>query len=223
MRLVIFTAVVGLETDTLRPPETEDTGLDLRCFTDQAIEVDRWKMIPITPAGDPRAQARMFKILAHQSAPDADASIWVDASFQIIADLAAVAREWLGRAPIVAFRHPHRDTIVEEGDEVVRLGLAPRDLIDRQIERHRERGFDPDRQALITSSGFCLRLHSPEVERFNQIWWDEFSAAGHYRDQMSIDFALWRAGLRAAHFKGHYRENPHVNFRPTRGPAGRHL
>lgn len=216
MRLVVFTTVLGKVTDPLKEPEPAYPNVEYRCFTDQRLSSQRWTIVRVPRSTYPCFDSRRMKILSHKTVPDADITLWIDAAFQIHCDPRAVACQWLQNSDIAALRHPHRDNIEQEGRQIIKLGLAPQDPILAQIEDYARQGFPAHSQKRITSTGLCLRRHSPQVRRFNETWWELFSATGHTRDQMSVDFALHKTGLKVAYFPGHYRDTQMATFHTDR-------
>lgn len=220
MNLVVFTAMFG-KTDLLRPHTVwSGAASAFRCYTDNPrLKVEGWEMVVMPSEADPVRQARRTKILAHITEPDAEASLWIDAAFQ----LDEIPVERLKAEYKCALRHPDRATVFEEGIELVRLGLCSQAAILKQLADFRDQGFDPSQprgwpsNAGLTSTGFLLRLHNASVKRFNECWWNAFVAGGHTRDQMSVDFAAWQAGdIPVRYLIGHYRDNPYATWSPQR-------
>lgn len=219
MNLVVFTTVLG-NTDPLRPIRRPNPSVRYLCFADRPMRAAGWEVIRIAPDPPLHIQSRRLKILAHETLAlwRPTVSLWMDAAFELHADPAAVAAEWLGdyRVDMVALRHPHRNRLIDEGEQIIALGLADPGLIARQIADARAAGFPVDDQPAITSTGFCLRRHTDAVRRFNDRWWELFVAAGHGRDQMSVDWALWDCPVWLRYLNGHYRDNPYARWHPAR-------
>ena len=220
-RVVVYTAWTGQYEDQVRPPRCGPCdNVEFYCYTDDPHwSVPGWTPRLVPPAPCPALQARRIKILGQQLF-DADISLWLDASFELYVDPRQIIDRWIPPANIVALPHPDRQTYIEEGHEIVRLGLAPADAIERQITQYTIEGFDASQQQRITSTGFLLRRHTAGVLHFNRTWWHLFEAAGHTRDQMSVDYALWLTGQTPAYIGGHYRDNPYARYyRPTPKPV----
>lgn len=214
MNLVVFTTILGPDTDRLRSIRRPNPDVHYICFTDQRVEAVGWDIIQVLPEAKPNIHSRRLKILAHQTlAPwQPDVSLWMDAAFELHCDPVPVMHKWLEGVEMVALRHPHRDNIKEEGAQIIKLGLADATLIERQIADARDAGFPVDAQAAITSTGFCFRRHTERVARFNECWWRLFTKAGHGRDQMSVDWALWECSVPLRYLEGHYRDNPYARW-----------
>ena len=49
----------------------------------------------------------------------------------------------------------------------------------------------------------------PQIEELNELWWSEISAHSR-RDQLSLDYVLWRLGIRPAHFPATVYTSPEL-------------
>jgi hypothetical protein len=164
---------------------------------------------------DARMRSRRIKILAdHALLESTDLLLWHDAAFRMDSDPREVARQVLGTSDILALRHPDRDQIEDEAIAIARHGYADLHTLRAQIATYRAAGFT---QEAITSTGYFLRGRSAAVRTFEAAWWHEVER-WCWRDQMSVDFALWRAGLSVRYIEGHYRHNPYAKwYPPVRG------
>lgn len=217
MKLTVLTTVIG-RTDRLRTPTSLNPEVEYVCYTDDlTLRVSGWRMVPVVVDEDPVKVSRRIKILAHEYVPPyPDVICWMDAAFELAVDPVQIAQRWLWTADIMALAHPDRTNFEDEGAELIRLGRAPAALIEAQIAAYHEAGYSREIQKQITSTGLSLRRNSPRVRYFHRRWWDALEAAGHTRDQMSIDFVAWRTGIDIAYLTGHYRNNPYARWFPQR-------
>lgn len=213
MKLVVFTSVLG-NTDPLRVPTHVGRNVTYYCFCDRPMtRTGPYRAIPYPVGASPALASRALKIrMDHPLLRDADVVLWHDAAFQLHTDPVAVANALLGDADMVAFRHPHRNQIAEEAEVIGRLGYAPAEVLAAQVQTYHDEGFT---QTAITSTGYSLRRRTPRVEAFNALWWEEVSRWS-YRDQMSVDYAIWKTGLHVTYIPGHYRDNPFATWHPFR-------
>jgi len=212
--IVAFTSVLG-ETDPLRRPTLVGPGVRYLCFCDRPLPPAPPYEQVIYPVGaeGPALASRALKIrMDHPLLLDADVVLWHDAAFQLHTDPAKVTRTFLGATDMVAFRHPHRDRIADEATQIAKLGYAPADVLAAQVATYDAEGFT---QTAITSTGYSLRRRTPAVEAFNAQWWAEVER-WTYRDQMSVDYAIWKTGLQVAYIPGHYKDNPFATWHPFR-------
>lgn len=212
MTLTVFTTVLG-QTDQLRKPTVVNRDVRYVCFADQPFRIRPYECV-LVGTQTARSTSRELKILAnHPALGDPDITLWHDASFQLLVDPLDLVGSLLDGTDMVAFRHPHRDRIEDEADAIARLGYADPLILLRQVAAYRAAGFIDQRA--ITSTGFCLRRMTPTIQAFNACWWQEVQT-WCWRDQMSVDYALWKTGVRSAYIPGHYRDNPYAKWRKQR-------
>lgn len=208
MRLTVFTCVVG-QTDPLRKPTVVTPDVRYICFTDRVMHVPPYEIVRVPTGLDARLTSRQIKILAdHPLLLQADVTLWHDAAFRLDCNPVRVANTLLGDGNMVALRHPHRNTIEEEATAIEKWGWMSRATMDAQIAAYRADGF---KQTQITSTGLCFRRRTPALERFNHFWWSQVSQWG-WRDQMSVDYALWKTGVVPTYIPGHYRDNTYAKW-----------
>lgn len=211
MKLIVYTAVIGPNTDKLRDPTTVNPGVEYLCYTDQPIKSNIWRIIPIEKdVPDDCRFSRKVKILCQKYAAGAEVSLWLDAAFQLEVDPVSIANQYLWPVDMIALRHPHRDNIVAEAKQVCEFGLAPADQVQAQVARYQQTGFVAQ-QRTLTSTGLCMRRHCERVFEFSRMWWSELEQ-GCCRDQISIDYCIWRTKLEVKYIEGHYRDNPYARF-----------
>lgn len=211
MKLTVVTAIVGT-TDALKRPTVVNPRVRYVCLSDRPQAIRPYKCILV---GDPHGLgapllSRQLKILIDHPALDApDVVLWHDAAFRLDYDPVRLIDEWLSPdVNMLAFQHPHRTQIEDEARAIAKWGWLPLETMQRQIAQYRGEGF---RQAMITSTGFCLRRLTPKIRAFNAFWWDEVRRWG-WRDQLSVDYAIWRCGIRLRYIPGHYRDNPYAKW-----------
>ena len=213
---VIFTSILG-QTDRIKPPLIHrwgvGSGLRFVCLTDNPTLVcPPYEMVVIdtTPLG-PCLTSRQIKILANHPALGSPAiTLWHDAAYQLTIDPRIAVRQALRQADMLALRHPSRDRIEDEAIACAQFGFAPLDQLERQVAAYRASGWVD--QTCITTTGYCIRRHSPAMAAFNARWWAEVEH-WTYRDQMSVDYALAQhPSIRVAYLTGHYRRNPYAKW-----------
>ena len=202
MRIVIYTAITD-GFDSIKPPLFTAQNCDYVCFTDNPqAKAEGWQIRtlpqPFTPEGpdgkklDGNRLAKHPKVMPHLYLPDYNYSIWIDGSFQIIDDFPKIAERVLVKDNLAAFVHPEkRSSVFDEAKECMRLCKGCADQIQPQVDRYKAEGFN--RAAGIPACGILIRNHmAPEVIRAMELWWEEIQN-GSERDQISFDYACWKA------------------------------
>ena len=191
--VTVYTAVAG-GYDKVRPPR-KATAQRHVLFTDTADRVSGWEIRPFdTVLADPTRTAKAPKVLAHRYAGEGDWSIWVDGNVELIAPAQTLTAE-VERAgcSIGLFRHPERYCAFDEAVTCIKRGKDEAETIAAQLARYESEGFP--RQFGLAECNVIVRRHNdPIVKLAMEIWWEEIEK-GSKRDQLSFNYALWRAGL----------------------------
>lgn len=217
-RVVVATAVIGQHTDRLRPPRVVAQELTYVCFSDQPVACAPWvvRRVRVSAGQMPVWTAREIKLRLHRHLPTAEVTIWQDAAYQLSVHPRVFVPP-LAHADVWMLPHPDRSTVVAEAAELGRLGIVPDDRSGRQAEAYVAHGLPADPP--LASTGLLVRRHTPAVLAFNERWWSELVAWGHPRDQMSVNYAAWREGIRIGWLDGHYRDNPYARWHSARVAA----
>lgn len=199
--MIVYTAIMGkLEKlyDPLKPDRSKDQYI---CFTDQKIRSRNWEIRPaVYRHEDGRLAARQHKVHPHVLFPGAEDSIWMDANMQLTVDPEVVRIKARG-FELVGLVHPKNDSVEQEAAQIHASLKIPLELLCWMIANYRADGFVPP--SLVTSTGFLYRKHTPAMRQFHEIWWKEILVC--IRDQMSVDYSAWKAGVQMRHFAGHFR------------------
>ena len=102
------------------------------------------------------------------------------------------------------FRHPNRDCLYDEALVCAKTGLDNPEVIIAQVKKYEEEGFGRNRG--LCEGSFILRRHTAQVEAFNNYWWSEYCRHSA-RDQISMFYALDKAGLIPRVIEAQYDEN----------------
>jgi len=159
---------------------------------------------------DPRRQARQHKCLAHALFPDSEFTLWLDGSLTPLVSPEQMI-SLLGANDIAAFDRRKRRCAYAEAAEMARKRRDDPRLIHRQARRYHREGYPPDHGLCATTA--VLRRTCPQIEGFNELWWSEI-ARGCNRDQVSVNYCLWRLGLKWSALPGRWNRSPWFDWRP---------
>jgi hypothetical protein len=185
---VIYTAIFG-DSDNLKEPYKVTPDWKYVCFTDNPdLRSNVWEII-VVPPEEPRKQSRYYKINNHF--PEAEITIWVDATFEIRRDLNLFTLNktdgiWLNE-------HPMRQCAYEELEVVKNKGLDSPEFLDSRIAKYREEGF-PEQFGLWRCGIIIRNPRNPLVTKLCETWWKEIEE-GTWRDQAALSYACWKNGL----------------------------
>ncbi len=188
-RVVVYTAIFDGYDDLIPHEPTE--GVRFVCFSDGPLFARPWEVRVVERALSPRRENRRYKILAHNFI-DADCSIYIDGNIKLLVDPRELVRRYLADSLLALFKHPFRDCLYEEGYAIAEAELDDPETVLAQLARYRKAGYPRDNG--LHAGNIILRRHTKEVARFNELWWQEV-ARGSERDQVSLDYALWKVGL----------------------------
>jgi hypothetical protein len=193
MKKILYTAIIG-NYDSLEPVEERfHDGWKLRCFTDQPINSDHWKIIQIDRGDIPAvAMARKIKILSHDYLPDAGVSIWVDANRKIKAPLDLIMKR-LGHKDFICFRHPKRDCVYQEMEACLKYKKADPQKIALQRVAYLNQGI-PSHLGL-QYTGLLLRHHTERTIQINRLWWELMKEHDTWRDQLTLPLVFWKSKI----------------------------
>lgn len=149
---------------------------DIKCYTDDKL-------------GNPHYSSRLYKILSHIYDPG-EWSVYVDADIFLPEGMEEKLIEELNESGMAVgvFKHPWRDNIFDEAEEVVRLGKDEAKNVTDVMEYYKEHEYErPDMG--LAACGVLVRNNYLAGD-FNERWWMEL-CTGSKRDQLSFPIAFY--------------------------------
>lgn len=195
-RIAVYTALFG-DYDEIKEIKKTNRQCDYFIFTDQIIpDNSGWKKrefeFPDEIKNDNTLKNRYLKTHPHLLFPDYEYSIYLDSVFVIRLDIMRL----MGRMGEKIFGLFHHHANVQcsyvEADRVKRLGLAPREIVEEQVNSYKNEGFP--KNFGFFECGCIVRKHNDLccVNVMNT-WWNEIYFRAH-RDQLSFTYSLWKNG-----------------------------
>jgi hypothetical protein len=214
--LVVYSTIFG-RTDPLHEP-LRPGNTRFVMFTDQPLVSKHWEIIRVGPFEAPKRECRKLKQPSHLVFPEADATLWIDASYTLLVDPLSILAQYPGE--MYGFRHHKRDRIKDEAPAIVAAGKGKADAIYAQLAAYQADGWDTDAnpQREITNGGFLLRRSTDTVRSFNDLWHHEVQTRT-LRDQMSIDYCAHKAGVGIQHLPGSPKANPFARIHYCKNPT----
>lgn len=212
MKIIVYTANIG-NYDAPEIPLFMQQNPDIEFWyitTDTTYRSNDWNVkfvndMPLTTE-EPQRAARYFKLQPHKCLPPHDISIWFDSCLTLrIPDYKHFVEVNLLKpeSDMVAYRHPRRTCLYEEGKVCASQGLDNSIRIKRQMERYKKAKF-PVNFGLY-DTGFIIRRNNALMQHFNDLWYRELQS-GSKRDQLSHGYALWKTGIKISAFIGGARK-----------------
>ncbi len=171
--------------------------IDFVCFTDDPeLRSDFWsvKLVPKSLLDPPRA-AKEIKALAHRFLPDHDWSLYLDNTIRLKIAPARLFDDLLApsRPPLVCFRHPQRDCVYQEAEEVIAFGYDRPERVREQMWRYRRLGY-PAHNGLAKLALLLRRHRDPSLPPVLERWHQQVLRYS-VRDQLSLNPVAWFDGF----------------------------
>ena len=189
---VAYTYIFG-GWDWLKTPIKSTPGWKYICFTDEdnpwlpGFPQRDWQIVKVKTHLTPKREAGYYLTHGTDHFPEADLILSVTGQCHIIGDLNEFAK--LMPNDYALMHHPKRNCTYKEASAVKRHGKDLPEVIDKQMERYRADGF-PEANGMV-QTGIILRRNTPQVKRFEHLWWDEIEK-GSQRDQLSWNYTHWK-------------------------------
>lgn len=224
--VVVYTCDVG-GVDWLHRPQMQTPGARFVRFSDRpSFRQSPWehRPLPPLPAGlSPRLKSRFPKILPHRVLPDAEVTIWIDASVMVLADLTPLVEEFRqSGAALALFRHPTGRSVNAEIDAVLARGFLDG---EKHADALRDRyGRVGNLDTPISENTILFRrAGAPGLDAAMENWWHEVTTECQ-RDQISLPSALDAHGVSVHYWGWHFdeagspwfRRIPHRHADPVR-------
>jgi len=215
MKRVVYTVLAG-HKEYLNNPFV-DVGIssdyDRICFTDNPnLKSEVWSIWLLDSYGlKPELESRRPKILPHRFLDNYDVSLYIDNTVKFKQDPTLIFEQYgQSDSPMVCFKHPWRNCIYEEGEEVIKQGLDKEERVRTQLDFYFEQGF-PQEAGLIAGT-ILLRLHEdPKLIKVSEEWMEHVL---HFskRDQLSFNFVAWHRKFQPQLFEGSLTENSLISW-----------
>jgi len=201
MKIVVYTSIVPGGFDKLGPAKHSSENISYVCFTDDPSKIKflyssyaNWEIKKIEREyDDPGRDAKKVKILCHKFV-DADISFYADANI-VFGWNPENLLNFVDGTDLALHIHPYYKSIYVEGGVVMNWDKPG--LVRKQLEKYKEDGFSGslDGKFPMFAGGFIVRKHTKLIEEFNINWWNEVESHSK-RDQLSLNYTLWRMGLK---------------------------
>ena len=209
--LILYTSITG-QYDSI-PQILPEQGVQYWLFTDDpSLHVPLFwnKAVLPNPHGlSTRRLSRIPKLQPHVFLPRHAVSVYIDANITQRRPIRQFALECIRDFPFAAHAHPNTNCLYAEADKCIQLCLDDEEIIRSQMNRYRTNGFP--KEFGLTENGFLVRRNIREVNRFNDMWSEEYSA-GSQRDQLSMMYSLWHTGLGIYIIQQNSRINPYYKI-----------
>ena len=168
-----------------------------------------------------RLRSKYFKMNTHWEHPEFSAYIWIDGAYTVHpVELRKWMIEQLGSADCAFFKHPERQTIVQESDvitEAVALGMPylvvrySGEPMKAQVDSYVAEGLPVDKFFLL-NGGLFIRRNLPHVNAAFDHWFIE-NFKWTIQDQLSLPYILWKHNVTWRVLEGSIWSGPYHSYR----------
>jgi len=193
---VIFTFIFN-GYDSFKNPIAVSSGWDYLCMSDCNLGSKIWKPVDITEKLKhikcPKRKASFLKIAHYEFiSSEYDICMTLDGSMLLNTDLNEFMKEnWGEGTDLLIARHPKRNCIYDEAIAVLKYQLDTVKNVIPHMERYMREGF-PRHQGLYGTRMMIKNNKSKNLRRVCEIWAKEY-LNGSRRDQLSLNYAIWKA------------------------------
>lgn len=189
----IYTVITG-GYDTLKEPFMKSEGWDYICFTDDpGLTSTTWEVRQVEAEPNAQRLQRRIKIMAHEYLPEYRYTIYIDGSTRQLLDFNMLIREIGYAGGMVLKKHAKRHCVYEEIAACVKLNKDARKILMEQMDNYQNKWKYPSNNGLY-ETGILIRENCPLVNNLCEHWYSELCLYS-VRDQVSLPFALWNAGI----------------------------
>lgn len=205
-KIVIFTAIIGKQYDSLYQPLVDNANVDFVCFVKKGDKsedmVGKWKIRELVEYEhkDNTRMARYVKMHPHSLLPEYDYCVWIDGNIQIVGEyFYTVVREKIQSHTLVSsMRHPHMDCTYDDAYVCIASHKDSAIRIFLQILYLKIKGFPPN-FGLYETNVFFRDNKNEKVLAFNNLWWKLLSRLSR-RDQLGCTYSMWKVGIPINYF-----------------------
>jgi len=212
--IIVYTCNFG-RYESVKAPVVVEPDIRYILFTDDpTLRSDVWEIRVLeSETGNPRRESRRAKIQPHVYLPTHDISVYIDSSLELkhhnVRKMVDAAMEGNDAA---IYRHYKRTCVYEEIEYVAndKDRSVPKAECQQAIRKYEELGYP--KNAGLFENAFIFRRNTPQVQKMNEIWWQEYMA-GSERDQFTLMYAIHKSGVKVNPIPvgKQFRINPFVN------------
>jgi hypothetical protein len=197
IKKVVYSIIIG-KYDKISAFNKQE-GYKYFLFSDIKYNKANWTIISITKLikkvnTSNLKMTRYFKLFPHLFFKDYELSIYIDASYIIKGNLNELLLKTLNPSFDLYFlQHPARNKVFQEFLAVIRLKKDKKKSVNIIKKKYIKENF-PDNLGLTQNCIIIRRHNKKKIIKLMKIWWNEIKNYS-YRDQLSLNYAIWKLNL----------------------------
>ena len=189
VKVAFFTAIAN-DYEALMPPTFIYEDADYFLFTDSPQPSQNiWKIKKINYFNSDKTKiARFIKTHPNTLLSEYDVVIWMDANLAINGDIRDLVVKFIeSNVDLWFFKHPIRDSFLEEGLQCLREKKISFSLFEEMHEKYKINENCLNNDLIESNFYFCKNKNT---KFFFDKWWNEIFLTSR-RDQLSLNYALF--------------------------------
>jgi hypothetical protein len=207
--MVVKIAVITTSVGSNKPvaPIIQKNNIDYHAFLSEDLfqsNIEGWnkhKCSDFTIYKDfkDRRNAKVCKILPFCFLPQYDYFVYIDSGHVLIKDPEEIIQNYLKDTDIAVFKHPERNCVYKEGEEIKKIEYDLKELVDQQLNFYKEVNY-PEGNGLYELPARIQR-NTKDMQTMSLTWWElicKFSS----RDQLSFPYACYKHNIKPSILPG---------------------
>lgn len=197
MKIAVITSISGINNKLINPSKVFD-NVDYHAFVDNITDDSVWTQhknidFTIDSKFKGRRNAKIYKILPNLFLPDYDYYFWADSTHEVIMNPHEVVEQIIGGSDIALFKHPQRNCVYDEANELINLNYDHVNLINEQKKFYELENY-PYNNGLYELP-CSIRKNTEIINTMNLMWW-EIICKYSSRDQISLPYVLHKLKIK---------------------------
>lgn len=184
--MIVYTVITN-GYDNLKQPKQKVEGWEyIACVDYQTYRQNYWSNSIWKPKIIEHPQ-RYTKLMG---LPEGGMQLYVDGSIEIIGDLQKFYKQY--QCEIGVIEHPDRNNLKQEANAVIRLKKASALSVNKQVEEYTKVGYNG--RGMYATGVMLRNMDSYRVRQMCLDWYLQTKQFTN-RDQLSLGYVAWKAGI----------------------------
>ena len=199
-KIAVYTCITGNYDKEILEPFVKLENTDFYLFTDNEKQIsENWIIKPI-PENINREynnilKNRYMKMHPYELFENYDYSIYIDGNVKVMSDLTELVYAINENVGIAMHKHQFRDCICDEIEVCKIKKKGNYKEMKRQVEKYVQNGF-PKKFGMLEATIIVTDLKNKVAKKILNDWWDEFISTESLRDQISLQYIVWKNKLK---------------------------